>query len=358
MLIRRQRRVVSLLLFSVFLGMALFTILGFSPSRGDPFQAPYIDNQMHSIAANSDTWFRFDYGWINPPRTLVTLEIANGAQIGLGFEVWAPENIPFWWQEKPTGKGIVQQIDCTTGAVHGGGECRSRDLVWVGAFGGAGTYYVRVINNNPSPAQFRLTVQGTSVSLAPTFASSPTITRAVALVLPTPSRTPSVVTLPTPYDDPYHAAPLDGRVRDIPGNSATWYKFDYGIPGNFTYRPQVGLRLLRAVGTGVGFEVWSPETLQEWWLRRPVGRGTQEMAFDCTYPPVPTETPFPTNQPTLTPTPTSTPMPTATPGPEPMCTHTPTSDLTWFGAFGGPGTYYVRVVNTAPHIVNYQLVQW
>ncbi len=360
MLIHRLRRSVAMLTLAAFSGLSLFMILGLSPSRNDPFHAPYIDNQMHSIAANSDTWFRFDYGLVSPPRTVVTLAIVNGAQSGLGFEVWAPEIISQWWQEKPTGQGMVLAVDCTTGTLLGGGGCQSKDLMWIGAFGGAGTYYVRVINRTSSPSQFLLTIQGTSVSPAPTPTPSsartlvfrPTTTRAVGRVVPTPSRTPTMMALPTPYDDPYHAAPLDGQLHALPGNSATWYKFDYGIAGNFQYRPRVGLRLVGAAGTGVGFEIWSPETLPEWWLRHPVGRGSLEVTFNCAFQGGPTETPFPSDQSTPTSTPTSTPAPTGTPAPEAICTHTPTNNLTWFGAFGGPGTYYVRVVNDSTENVS------
>ncbi len=362
MVIHRTRRSVAMLLLAAFLGLALFMLLGLSPSRNDPFHAPYIDNQAHTIAANSDTWFRFDYGFIAPPRTVVTLDIVNGAQSGLGFEVWAPEIIAEWWKEKPTGQGMVLSIDCTTGTLRGGGQCQSKDLLWIGAFGSVGTYYVRVINNNSSPSQFLLTVQGTSVSPAPTLAFRPTATatRAVARAQPAPPHTPTVVALPTPYDDPYHAAWLDGQMHSLPGNSATWYKFDYGVPGNFQFRPPVGLRLVGAAGTGMEFEVWSADRLPEWWTRKPVGRGTLEVSYSCANETVLTATPAPTDQATATATPTATP--TSTPAPEPTskpppadCTHTPTNNLTWFGAFGGPGTYYVRVVNTTPYTMNYQL---
>lgn len=355
MLFHRQRAA-PLLLLTVLLGLALFMILGFSPSRNDPFHAPYIDNQVHSLAANSDTWFRFEYGVVGPPRTVVTLSMVNGAQSGPAFEVWGPEIISEWWTEQPTGKGMIQAMDCSTGVLIGGGQCRSKDLIWIGAFGGVGTYYVRVINNNPSPVNFLLTVQGTSVSPAATVTPLPPGMRAVGPILPTATPIPTMAPPSTSYDDPYHAAPFDGQVHTLAGNSATWYSFDYGTPGDFQDRPQVGLRLIGAAGTGVGFEVWSPQTLSEWWQRPPVGRGTQEYSFDCESVEPPTPTPSP--QPTPTATPTTTPAPTATAGPPPVCTHVPTNDLTWFGAFGGPGTYYVRVVNTKPFAMTYQLVQW
>ncbi len=364
--IQRMRRSIAFFLVAAFLALALFMVLGLSPSKNDPFHSPYIDNQVHSIDANSDTWFHFDYGFAGPPRTVVTLAIVNGAQSGLAFEVWAPEIIAEWWKEKPTGQGMVLAVDCATGTVVGGGDCQSKDLLWIGAFGSVGTYYVRVINNNSSPSQFLLTVQGTSVSPAPTpeptLASRPTltVTRTAARVQAVPPHTPTVAALPTPYDDPYHAVPIDGQLHSLPGNSATWYKFDYGVPGNFQFRPVVGFRLVGAAGTGMEFQVWSPDMLPEWWTKKPVGRGTLEVTYSCANETVFTATPVPTDQatPTTTPTatPTSTPAPSPTSLPPPAdCTHTPTNNLTWSGAFGGPGTYYIRVVNTTPYTMNYQL---
>ncbi len=359
MAFHRSHRVIIALTLTVFLCLALFLISAFAPARNDPFHSPYIDGQVHSLAASSDTWFHFDYGLSNPPRTYVTLRLVNGAQSGLQYELYAPEIISEWWKNNPTGVGMVQNIDCSTGVPIGAGACQSKDLIWYGAFGGAGTYYVRVINNTPFPAQFVLTVQGDSVSPGPTVAPLPPGARAVQPVLPTPTRTPTPRAMPTPFDDPYHSAPIDGQVHSLPAASATWFNFAYGTPGDNQSHPQVGLRLVGAVGTGVIFQVWAPEQLGSWWQGGiPVGQGTQEYSFNCTNQVSDTQTPSPTPNPTLTSTPTSTPAPTATAGPPALCTHTPTSDLTWFGGFGAPGTYYVRVVNTNPWPVNFQLAMW
>lgn len=355
---RRLPRSGTRLFVAAFLAVTLFTILGLTPSRNDPFHAPYIDNQTHSIAANSDFWFRFDYGFVGPPRTVVTLRMINGAaKGGPDFEVWAPEIISEWWQEKPTGRGMVQSIDCATGALVGGGQCQSADLIWVGAFGSVGTYYVHVVNNNSSPMNFVLTVQGSSVSPVPAPAPGAAATQLATPLAPPPPSTPPLVTLPVPPDDPNRALPIDGLVHTLPGNAAQWYKFDYTVISD-PFHPQVGLRLVGAVGTGVIFQVWPPEKLNNWWLDHPVGQGTVEYFFSCESQEFPTLTPFPTNVATYTPTPTSTPVPTLTPLPPPICTKTPTTNLTWFGGFGVSGTYYVRVVNTSPFPANYQLTMF
>jgi hypothetical protein len=104
------------------------------------------------------------------------------------------------------------------------------------------------------------------------------------------------------------------------------------------------LRLVNGILTGVRFEVWAPENLNNWWLGTPVGRGTQEVLTNC----------FVTEaeaQPTAEPgQPTPTPLPTATPTGKCL-----TNDLTWAGAFGGAGIYFVRVVNESDAPQSYTL---
>ncbi len=100
------------------------------------------------------------------------------------------------------------------------------------------------------------------------------------------------------------------------------------------------LRLVNGVQTGVRFEVWGGD-LKNWWLQNPVGRGTQEILVNC----------FPPLEPSPTPV-DDEPSPTE----EPPTGHCPTNDLTWQGAFGAPGTYYVRVVNDDIVTVDYLLL--
>lgn len=130
-------------------------------SVDDPGQARTIDGQQHILPAHSATWYRFGYG-ADPntgKRPVMTITLVNGKDSGVRFEVYAPENLNAWWNNQPTGRGTVQMVDCTTGEPSETGECKSPDLVWKGAFGAGGTYYVRVVNDNNSQSFYVLTIQ-------------------------------------------------------------------------------------------------------------------------------------------------------------------------------------------------------
>ncbi len=314
------------------------TLIGAAPSQNDPFHAPFVDGQVHSLPANSDTWFKFDYGISGPPRPVVTLTLPNGTNSGLEFEVWAPENIGNWWENRPTGRGTSSAIDCETGQPAVGGQCTSPDLTWAGSFGASGTYYVHVLNDNPDPASFQLVIGGDGFSVgtpAPVGQVAPSTqvaASATAVIIPKPpAATPTiaVVSAPQVADDPGRAVALDGQTHTLPANSATWYKFDYGFSDSS--RPIVFLRLPNGVVSGVGFQLWAGENINNWTDQKPFGQGTQEFVVNCH--PAPGDTPTVEAD-----TPTPTPEPTATG----KC---PTNDLTWRGSLGAQGTYYIRVVN-------------
>ncbi len=140
-------------------------------------------------------------------------------------------------------------------------------------------------------------------------------------------------------DDPAFAIAPDGQSHTIPGNAAVWYAFDYS-GARADPRQIVFIRLTNGVQTGVQFEVWSGEYLKNWWLQKPVGRGNQEILINCYLPVGPIPTPVDDEPP---------------PTEEPQTNKCPTNDLTWSGAFGANGTYYVRVINTNPAPQTFQL---
>jgi hypothetical protein len=128
----------------------------------DPNKSVPIDNAPHTIAANSATWFRFDYTPLtdNGERIVRTVRLVNGNHSGVRFEVWTPDHVNDWWDnQKPVGRGTVYMLDCDTGEPSESGECESPDLIWIGKFNIGATYYVRVVNDNPQPAVFTLTIQ-------------------------------------------------------------------------------------------------------------------------------------------------------------------------------------------------------
>ncbi len=134
---------------------------GATANMDDPAKAIDIDNALHTIAAKSPMWFRFDYTPVNEngDRIVKTVRLVYGNHSGVRFEVWTPDHVNDWWDnQKPIGRGTLDMVDCDTGQPSETGECQSNDLTWVGGFGSRGTYYVRVFNENNDPVVFTLTI--------------------------------------------------------------------------------------------------------------------------------------------------------------------------------------------------------
>ncbi|MBI5032900.1 MAG: hypothetical protein HZB51_20460 [Chloroflexi bacterium] len=133
---------------------------------------------------------------------------------------------------------------------------------------------------------------------------------------------------PVSQDSPLAAITVGNPVPRIPAHAAQWIRFDYSFTPDQLPRPRVAIRLLNGVLTGLSFEVWSPERMQDNWRdNAPVGRGGQEIIAGCTQ--------------TL---------------PDNSKVKCMTNDLFWVGGFGAPGVYYVRIINngdsaTAPQLI-------
>jgi hypothetical protein len=284
-----------------------------------PFTAPYIDNLPHTIAAGSAMWFRFDYSLGDSgDRPVSTIVMVNGNKPGLGFEVWTPEALAGATDSKPVGRGGPRNINCDTGAFSAQGECQTADLTWVGAFGMGESYFVRVFNNTNSVATILLTITGSGVSL-------PTPTPVASNVVAQPTRQPAALPAPTAppvppavaqnIDDPNKSVPIDGVPHTIAANSATWFRFAYAPLNDNGGRVGKTVRLVNGNHSGVRFEVWTPDHVNDWWdNQKPVGRGTVYM-LDCD---------------------------TGEMSETGQCE---SPDLIWMGSFNTAATYYVRVVN-------------
>jgi hypothetical protein len=126
----------------------------------DPAKSFNIDSQRHMLAPKAGVWYRFDYSVSDTgDRPVKTIRLVNGNDKGLSFEVWTAENLNEWWNNQPIGRGTTYQVDCNTGEIVGNTGCQSKDLIWAGAFGTSGTYYIRVYNDNLQPTPFDVTIQ-------------------------------------------------------------------------------------------------------------------------------------------------------------------------------------------------------
>jgi hypothetical protein len=297
---------------AVLLGLALLLSLGVmsvsadAPAGTNPVNAPYIDNQVHIIPANGSVWYRFDYGPTDTSaRPVATIVLPLGNKLGLSFEIWDPINVQDWWEKTPIGRGTPTSGPCSTDPTT---TCKSDDLVWSGGFGTTGTYFVHVIDNTASPISAMLTIKGDGVALAPARV---------------PAAAPALAATAINMDDPGRATLIDNKPHSIPANSAMWFSFNYA--GTDTNpKPNVMITLVNGANSGVNFQVWSAQNLNDWWDQKPVGQGTAA-SVNCDI------------------------------GGAAGNTGCQSSDLTWVGSFGNTGTYYVRVVNSTNAPMNFVL---
>ncbi len=123
----------------------------------DPAKAVALDGKQQTIPANSAQWFSFNYT-INTDvsasaHPVIRIQLQNGNMSGVGFEVYSPEILANWWENKPLGIGTP------TSTSSDGTVTQPSDLNWSGAFGASETYYVRVLNNTADPLPATLTIQ-------------------------------------------------------------------------------------------------------------------------------------------------------------------------------------------------------
>lgn len=140
--------------------------------NSDPATATYINGQPQSIPAQTTPWYKFDYAG---DKSLITILMPNGTNSLVEFNVFTPEQAQSWWdpKTKPIGRGTPYSVDCVSGEEVYWGECKSNDLKWKGQFNFPGTFYVQVVNYNTGTANFKLTIEGTGVSVGAVSSIAP-----------------------------------------------------------------------------------------------------------------------------------------------------------------------------------------
>lgn len=143
--------VVTLIALGLLAGLGTLTAFAQEPMGTSPASAVYIDNESHSIEGKTTRYFRFEYAGDNSP---IEISLLNGADRGLAFNVYTPEQIneSTWWLLPPIGRGTRLHLT---------------DLVWVGKFYAPGTYYVEVQNFGEQAQEYTMTIRGPSVRLCP-----------------------------------------------------------------------------------------------------------------------------------------------------------------------------------------------
>jgi hypothetical protein len=283
----------------VLVGLSVVNVSAAGNTAGAiPATALFIDNQAHTIPAQSSLWFRFDY---TRKGSQAMLTMVNGVSDNVGFNVYTPDQISSWWDTAPIGRGTMPNAD-------------SNDLTWVGQFDNTGTYYVEVVNNNTAASNFRMLITGDGIVLSQNAAAVATggTNQPVA-----PSTTAPTTIMTT--NDPSRAAVIDNQAHTLAANQTVWYRFHY--TGD---RSPITIHLPNGTNSGVEFNIFTPDQLVDWWDEHPVGRGTAQ-TLNCD---------------------------TGEPEENGACS---ALDFSWIGSFNAAGTYYVQVVNTNLNAVRYQL---
>jgi hypothetical protein len=126
-------------------------------------------------------------------------------------------------------------------------------------------------------------------------------------------------------DIPATAQSIDGQMHNIGPNGSLWYEFQYSAARDEDrHRDVRTLTMPNATGTGLGFEIYTPAQIADWWEQKPVGQGTAQVIKSSDSVPA-------DNGDGLA------------------------NDLTWVGGFVDSGTYYVRVTNTSASPMQFAL---
>ncbi len=258
-------------LFSILLLCVMAMGSGVVTIRADaePGNAPYLDQQPHTLAAHDSMWYRFEFAvehpfWLCrflacPDREVyyghIVIRLPGGARNGLQFEVYAPNQIGKWRDEGPVGRGNPE----------------NDDLTWAGSSNEDGTWYVRVVNNTNGALDYRFTIQGVRIALERVTPVNPTPTlsfyeRYQAERSPTPTLTPAPITVAP--SDPNKAVNVDGKEHTLAARSEWWYVVTFPLERN-----KLTITLVGGASNGLQYDIYTPERVNQWWKEDPVGRG-------------------------------------------------------------------------------------
>lgn len=312
----------GLVVLALLLGTSTLAASAAGAFGADPAHALGITNHDITVPANGALWYSFNYAG---DRSQIMITLASGSNNGMAFDIWTPTQAAALTDEKPIGKGSVQNINCDTGIVQRKGKCQLADLFWQGGFNASGIYYVEVFNNQSVSLTTTLTVQGTGVALLPAMAnnvqSNTTSTAVQSNTQPSfrGGAAPPSASIAGPTNvDLQHAALVDNQSITVPSNTILWYRFDYA--GSAAGNPSViTITLANGNSDNLAFSLWTPEQAADMTDQVAIGKGTPSH-LDCSL------------------------------------SSCPSADLTWKGSFHTPGTYYIEVFNSNPNAVTVGLL--
>jgi hypothetical protein len=120
-------------------------------SGNGPFKPYAISGQQRQLVSGQQDWYSFSYGGFNSDgsRPAFTLRLHGVPQGSVKFTLWDANGMQGWAKQDPDARSIGQ------GTLHyeGNGldafDMNGGDLLWSGALGSDGTYYVQVERVSP-----------------------------------------------------------------------------------------------------------------------------------------------------------------------------------------------------------------
>lgn len=226
--------ILAVAMVALLLSVGTLPATAVSPTDTGPAGATFIDSQLHTIAPNTAVWYRFNY---QGDESLVTISMPGDAKYEVRFEIYSPAQMALWWKEDPFGQGTD----------------KGDDHFWAGSTMESGTYYVRVINSEPTAMSYTLVINGKGVSVGskiqPPVAVQPVLHPAVNTV-------------------PEQALSLKSQLDTISANATLWYRFTYARDDS-----NITLRLLNGNAMGLKFSIYASDQIAKWWDVDPTGRG-------------------------------------------------------------------------------------
>lgn len=76
-------------------------------------------------------------------------------------------------------------------------------------------------------------------------------------------------------DNPATAVSIDGASHTLAANSVQWFKFEYNATRNDdgSHNP-VTVSIPNLTTPNIGFDVYTPDQIADWWANNPIGRGS------------------------------------------------------------------------------------
>jgi len=106
----------------------------------EPAKAIAISDQQYVIPAKTTLWYSFYYPG---DKSQITVNLPRGVDEHLRYSILTPEQMKSWWSVDPIGRGSPYD----------------NGLIWSSKSHVPGTYYVKVMNDNPYAVAFNLSAK-------------------------------------------------------------------------------------------------------------------------------------------------------------------------------------------------------